>query len=139
MAVWAHGAWPVPGGRWDRFTPLLFSVVLWPASFPAHSMGAQPSPETMGLLGLVFLCPGSQLRALSGCSDWYRSLKLPCVPRYQGWRRKSFSPAAGLAASWSRSNHFGCTGRGRFAGERNTWDPFLEGSVARLCLQGQAP
>lgn len=37
-----------------------------------------------------------------------------------------------LAASWSRSNHFGCTGRGLFAGERNTWDPFLEGSVARL-------
>lgn len=44
-----------------------------------------------------------------------------------------------LPASWSRSNHARCIGRGLFAGERNTWVPFLEGRVAGLCLQGQAP
>ena len=33
----------------------------------------------------------------------------------------------------------GVLAEGFFAGERNTWVPFLEGLVARLCLQGQAP
>ena len=121
--------------------PPLFSF-LW--SFGQHPSQLTPWAQSQAQRPWVHLASCFYAPGLSLSTQWmFRLVSVPEVPLCSWVARMEEETMQASCRFWQPRapgvTALGVLAEGFFAGERNTWVPFLEGLVARLCLQGQAP